>query len=105
MAKRRWQAAREKVEEEGRCRNCGLGGILEAAHIIPRSRIGIGRGGEDQLNVLPLCPGCHRQYDSNQLEVLPLLTLTEQSYIVLLVGIEEARLRTTIRGRQNADTA
>lgn len=96
MKRRDWSRARAKVEAEGRCRSCGRGESayrLEAAHIVPRSRVGI--GGEDPRNIVPLCPLCHGAQHRGELELLPLLDLSEQSYIVSLVGIEEARRRTT----------
>ena len=98
MAVRRvWTAARDKVEDEGRCRRCTSPRSLEAAHIIPRSRITAGKGGEDPLNIVPLCRWCHQEQHAGVFELLPLLSREEQSYIVGLVGIEEARRRTTKR--------
>lgn len=93
--KRDWTEARAKVEEEGCCRACGSSdfAFLEAAHIIPRSRVT--SGGEHPANVVPLCSSCHRDQHAGRLELLPLLTLVEQSYIAGLVGIENARRRTT----------
>lgn len=94
--KRTWGPARAKVDSEGRCRGCGRSDRrLEAAHIIPRSRISVGGGGEDPHNIVPLCPPCHRDYDGHRLELLGRLTREEQSYIVGLVGIGEAFRRTT----------
>ena len=37
------------------------------AHLIPRSLGGCG----DALRVAPLCRGCHRAYDSGELDLLP----------------------------------
>jgi hypothetical protein len=106
VAKRRsWSALREKVETEGRCRLCGCGGRLEAAHIIPRSRIPIHSGaGEDPRNGLPLCPTCHRSVDladprsGHRQSIIHVTTNQEQAYSVELVGIEEAYAR--LRGRR-----
>lgn len=93
--KRSWEAARQKVLSEGCCRICGFGSQLEAAHIIPRSRINAGAGGEDPRNIIPLCRSCHRRQHSEGLEILGALDLEEQAFIVSLVGIEEARRRVT----------
>lgn len=91
--RRAWTDARSKVIREGRCRACKRPGRLDAAHIIPRSRIP-GDAAMDERNVLPLCRACHRKHHDGELELLPLLNRHEQAYIVLLVGIEEARRRT-----------
>jgi HNH endonuclease len=108
--KRDWKAFRQKVEAEGRCRLCGTGGRLEAAHLIPRSRIPIYSGaGEDPRNCLPLCPPCHRSYDvadhrtGHRQELIHVTTPEEQSYIVSLVGIHEAYWR--LRGRREVPDA
>lgn len=93
--KRDWSQARAKVAEEGRCRSCGRSQDLEAAHVIPRSRIGPKGGAEDPRNICPLCRRCHRAQHDGKLELLPLLSLEEQGYIAGLVGIEEARRRVT----------
>lgn len=91
MANRRdWTAARAKVEAEGVCRACGTGGRLEAAHIIPRS-INPTEANMDALGICPLCPNCHRDYDSHQLDLLPYLTVLEQSNAVIMAsGIASA---------------
>jgi predicted restriction endonuclease len=82
------------VLEEGQCRNCGASEILDPAHVIPRSRIS--SGGEDPRNIVPLCRLCHMTFDQGTgLDILPLLSLDEQSYIVGLVGIAEAYRRAT----------
>lgn len=98
-AKRDWGAARAKVVDEGRCRSCGrTDRRLEAAHIIPRSRVNAGAGGEDPRNIVPLCSSpCHRDFDGRRLELLGRLTREEQTYIVSLVGLGEAYRRTTRR--------
>jgi hypothetical protein len=92
--KRDWTQAREKCEQEPACRNCGHG-PTEAAHIVPRSRIGIGKGGEDERNICPLCRLCHVSYDQGKLDILPVLSRAEQAYAVELVGLAEAYQRTT----------
>lgn len=86
MAKRRdWTAARAKVEAEGACRACGIGGRLEAAHIIPRS-INPTEANMDATGICPLCPSCHREYDSHELDLLPYLTPVEQAHAVLMAS-------------------
>lgn len=98
--KRDWAAARAKVDREAVCRVCSHGNgfvtgpALDAAHIIPRSRVNPGVG-EDGRNILPLCRGCHISYDQGRLDVLPYLTREEQAYAVELVGLYEAYRRTT----------
>lgn len=93
--KRDWSLARAKVESEGHCRACGGTRGLQAAHVVPRSRLGARSGAEDPGNIVPLCVDCHAAQHAGRLELLPLLSLDEQSYVVSLVGIEEARRRTT----------
>ncbi|NBT36055.1 MAG: HNH endonuclease [Betaproteobacteria bacterium] len=108
--KRDWKAFRAKVDAEGRCRLCGTGGRLEAAHLIPRSRIPIHSGcGEDPRNAIPLCPPCHRSYDiadhrtGHRQGVIHVTTKQEQAYCVELVGIEEAYAR--LLGRRLSSVA
>lgn len=96
--KRNWTAARAKVRDEGICRFCGTTQGLQACHVIPRSRISAAGGeAEDPLNIVVLCARDHALQHAGLLELLPLLTLPEQGYVAGLVGIEEARLRTTNR--------
>lgn len=83
---RDWRVPRGKVVFEDACRVCAKRGGLEAAHIIPRS---LG-GTEHQDATLPLCRSCHTQYDSHTLDLLPVLTLSEQAYAVGLVGMASA---------------
>lgn len=94
-----WADMREKVEREAICRVCSLGAgfvpvPLDAAHIIPRSRVKPGIG-EDPRNCCPLCRPCHTAYDAGRLDLLPYLTREEQAYAVELVGLYEAFRRTT----------
>ena len=96
---RDWSAARAKCDSEGICRVCGNGqGFMntgvDAAHIIPRSRVKPGPG-ENELNIIPLCRECHAAYDQGKLDILPFLTREEQAFAVSLVGLYEAYRRTT----------
>ena len=92
MKKREWSHAWAKAREEGCCRACGSTQIIDAAHIIARSRVT--KGGEDPRNIVPLCRLCHMQADQGTgLDLLPYLTLEEQAYAVSLVGIAEAYRR------------
>lgn len=85
-------AARGKVEREGRCRVCGLGPShrLDAAHLVPRS---LTRQGFDQEDlIVPLCSsakgvrsGCHQAYDAHRLDLLPFLTVEEEVAVVRLL--------------------
>jgi cytochrome c553 len=52
-------------------------------------------GAEDPRNIIPLCDPCHKAQHRGTLELLPLMAKREQAYVVSLVGIEEARRRTT----------
>ncbi len=88
---RRWKAAHEKVEREGRCRVCGSAEYLEPAHIIGRrcDPILVGpKGGEYRYvhpdSIVPLCGSfsdrnCHALYDRRSLDLLPYLTIPEQT--------------------------
>jgi hypothetical protein len=102
--------AREKVEREGLCRVCGLGGPerLDAAHTWNRSEGG--PGFDDPDAVVPLCSSikgagpraCHDLYDAHQLDLLPHLTTPEQVALVRYAGsIERARDRAMGRARLN----
>ena len=44
---------------------------IEPAHLIPRRMLVEGQ--EDPRAVVPLCPACHRLYDSGELDLLPYL--------------------------------
>lgn len=91
-SKRDWTAMRAKVLAEGRCRRCHATWALEAAHIIPRSRIGPGLG-EQALNCVPLCRDCHALQHAGHVDLFPLLTTQEWEYAVGLVGEGEAERR------------
>lgn len=106
-------AAREKVEREGVCRACGIGGPdrLDAAHLWDRSLGGVGFDDPDLC--IPLCSrikggvGCHDAYDEHRLDVLPLVTVAEQLAAVRAAGgIERARARLIGRalGERRPDT-
>lgn len=87
-------AARQKVEAEGKCRACPttLPAKLEAAHSWNRGQGGAGFDEPDAI--VPLCVPCHRRYDAHQLDLLPHLTLDEQVSLVRYAGgIERARDR------------
>jgi 5-methylcytosine-specific restriction endonuclease McrA len=92
MTRRDWTAARRKVDLESVCRVCHGTWALQAAHIIPRSRIKPGLG-EDARNIVPLCPDCHKAYDEGGFDLLPYLSHEEQAYAVGLVGLFEAYRR------------
>jgi 5-methylcytosine-specific restriction endonuclease McrA len=94
--KRDWTAARAKCSDEAYCRVGGhLHGYVDAAHIIPRSRIP-GAEAMDAHNIVPLCRQCHHAYDERrELDLLPYLSKDEQAYAVLLVGLAEAYTRIT----------
>lgn len=107
--KRDWDDAHGKVAAEGRCRVCGATDSVEAAHVVGRKH--------DQPiahdhpviyvhpdDVVPLCGrtpdgrgGCHVEYDRRDLDLLPYLTLAEQSRAAGHVGLVRALARTTGR--------
>lgn len=97
MGKRVWIEMRAKVAREGECRNCGTTLGVEAAHLVPRSRLGPNKGAEDARNCIPLCGdfqnGCHRAYDEHRLAVRGLLRPEEIAYMVELVGEGETARR------------
>lgn len=101
--------ARQKVDDEGVCRVCGLGGPerLDAAHTWDRS-LG-GPGFDDPDAIVPLCSAikgagagaCHDRYDAHQLDLLPFLRTEEQVALVRYAGsIERARNRARGAGLQ-----
>jgi 5-methylcytosine-specific restriction endonuclease McrA len=96
MAPRRrdWTQARAKVDREAQCRVCGDGRDLQAAHTIGRTYDPI-HGKVQAIDIVPLCPGCHRQYDGRTLNLLPYLSHDEQAAAVGHVGIISALRRLT----------
>jgi hypothetical protein len=101
-----WTAAREKIALEGRCRRCHSTFGLEAAHIIPRSRIGARRGAEDPRNIVPLCSTDHASSHAGLWELGPFLTTEEWEWAVGLVGEGEAERRLSPSTfRQESDAA
>lgn len=100
--KREWHDALMKVASEGRCRVCGRVESVQAAHVIGRRHDDAG-GRVDPRDIVPLCSrtpegagGCHQAYDdARTLDVLPYLTLEEQSRAALHVGLVGALRRTT----------
>jgi hypothetical protein len=85
---------RDKVVTEGRCRRCHATHNLEAAHIIPRSRVGARKGAEAALNCIPLCHDCHMAHDQERaFPLAPFLTTAEWEYAVGLIGVGEAERR------------
>lgn len=82
MKRRDWKDARAKVDAEGECRACHVGGRLEAAHLWPRSM----GGTQDASGIVPLCPRCHQLFDSHQLNLGHVLSTTEQAELVRQSG-------------------
>lgn len=99
---RSWKLAREKVEEEGRCRLCARSDHkLEAAHITgrrndskpPLRRIeGMGKGEVHPDRIIPLCGpsgdsrSCHNMYDSHRLDLRYSLTAWEWGQAIVDCG-------------------
>jgi hypothetical protein len=88
-----WTAARNKVASEGACRRCRSPFALEAAHIIPRSRVGAQKGAEHEDNIVPLCSRDHAAQHAGLWELGPFLTEAEWRHAVGLVGEGEAERR------------
>lgn len=81
---------RRKVDEEGRCRSCGVPDSihgLDASHVIPKSL-----GGKNNYDsVVPLCRACHHaQHHDRDFEFLRLLTRDEQVEAVRAIGLARA---------------
>jgi 5-methylcytosine-specific restriction endonuclease McrA len=93
----KWIEAKQKVADEGMCRVCGVGKMLDPAHIIPRSQ----GGGLSADDIVPLCRNCHTAYDGYELDLLPHLEVSEQINAVRLVGI--ARAYKIITGEKNVE--
>jgi hypothetical protein len=102
---RDWVSARAKVDDEGRCRvSRDCQGHIEAAHVIGREhdrRVHLpGRPDDwwfevDAASIAPLCRHHHKLYDAHRLDLLPFLTVEEQTRAVADAGgIELARRRT-----------
>lgn len=94
--KRNWKDAREKVELEGSCRVCKVGGRLEAAHLSGRIHDQPKPGKKElwvaPVSIVPLCPECHRRFDSRELCIIHVLETDEQVRAVSDLGsIESAR--------------
>jgi hypothetical protein len=100
--RRDWSDARQKVEDEGRCRRCYRFDVpLEAAHVIGRrfDRPRVDGSTTSVLFVHPdsiwvACRDCHSKYDRHEIGILAYLTLAEQVRAVQDAGsIESARRR------------
>jgi hypothetical protein len=112
--RRDWKDARAKVDAEGRCRSCrkpagggGSGVVLEAAHVIGREHDQPKREGVvlivgvlwvDPVDVVPLCRTCHALYDQRRLDLLPVLTIEEQTAAVAKLGLIGALRRIALGG-------
>lgn len=78
--------------------------ILDPAHTVGREHdeIEVGpRGGEIRAvkreAVVPLCRGCHTQYDEHRLDLLPYLFRPEEEWATHVLGIAGAYGRLTGR--------
>lgn len=74
------------MDKEAQCRVCGDGRDLQAAHTIGRVH-DPAHGKVRPVDIVPLCPSCHRQYDGRTLDLLPYLSHAEQAAAVEHVGI------------------
>lgn len=79
----------QKVTDEGECRSCGVPDSihgLDPAHVIPKSL-----GGKNNYeSVIPLCRACHDAQHRGEIELLPLMTRSEQVEAVRAVGLARA---------------
>ena len=114
--RRDWSDARQKVQDEGRCRLCSAVGVkLDAAHVLGRrfDRPRVAGSSTKVLyvhpdSIVPLCSdqvvedgqgsrvrvGCHYRYDAGEVSILAVLTPDEQVRAVQDAGgIELARRR------------
>lgn len=109
--KRDWTDARAKVEEEACCRICKRSEAsdrpLEAAHVLGREHDEPKLGADgwplkelyvDPERIFPACgpspSGCHGEAERNEINVLSVLSLSEQIKAVEDAGgIEAARIR------------
>lgn len=87
--KRDWTEAKAKCLREGECRYCGVRQGLDPAHVVPRS---LG-GGMGELDVVPLCRRCHRDFDQHMIDLLSAISFLEQAEAVKTIGIEAAYRR------------
>ncbi|HEX6024382.1 MAG TPA: hypothetical protein VFZ00_20505 [Solirubrobacter sp.] len=98
--RRDWLAAQDKRAQG--CRVCG-NAYVELAHVIGRAR-DERRGKVAVVNkdsVVPLCREHHQMYDAHRLDLMGVLTVSEQAQAVLDAGgLELARRR--ISGRRAA---
>ncbi len=68
-------------------------GKTEPAHLIPRRMLEVGQ--EDARAVVPLCPTCHRGYDSGELSLLE--HLEPRFRVELAFAVERFGLISTLR--------
>lgn len=82
-------AIHDKVNDEGRCRVCGVPDhihALDPAHVIPKSL-----GGKNNYwSVIPLCRACHDAQHRNELEITGYLKPEEHAEAARVVGIPRA---------------
>jgi hypothetical protein len=86
--RRKWDAARAKVEAEGYCRACASPYGLQAAHILGREHDK--KSGYRVLpeRVVPLCgpvvgdEGCHARYDRHAQDIWHILNFEEQAQAI-----------------------
>jgi len=90
-SRRDWKAARAKCDAEEVCRVCGRYGV-EAANSIGRTH-DPADGKVRPVDVIPLCPEHHREYDGRRLDLLPFMSYEEQAAAVEHVGIVRALRR------------
>lgn len=112
--RRNWHDAQEKVNAEGKCRNCqrtteqlrAIGRRLEAAHLLGRVYDAKGAGGIRYVHpdsVIPLCGPptdtgtCHHEFDAHRLRLWHRLNPQEEGWVLARVGEGQARRR--INGR------
>ena len=87
--RRDWSKARAKIDDEGVCRVCESAQAPQAAHIVGRA-YDPSDGKVRPVDVVPLCPNCHLEYDGRGLDLLPYLSYEEQAAAVEHLGIVRA---------------
>lgn len=103
LLRREWGEARKKLADEGVCRICGTASSLEAAHVAGRKydeRVTKNKAVVHPDDIVPLCRDHHTQFDHHEIDLLPYLTVPEQTRAVSHLGIMGALRR--VSGRDAA---
>jgi len=79
-------ASKEQRQDvrDSACLVCRAPGPCHPAHIVDRSLLTEGQ--DDPLAVIPLCPGCHRQYDDGGGDIWPYLEPNHRDRLAFAVA-------------------